>query len=356
MSASLSSRPTLHIRHGTYETVNFLTRKRTVSLKSVAGHRSLVNHISCFILAQWAGRPVHDLGLAKGCGEQSCRLSQYCFLFFNITISHSGAFELEVWRGLVSEFTADLLLCLFQIKHICVQLPTYADNVALPVFARRFCSNRSLSLVLQQRVCCCGPMLGQTDGRTNGRTQYRFIDGAIEMRLLLLVVVVNYTAKILTLTTWHCLHLPFAATAIDWYLLSAGPQQQTCSSEFAAVGSCRDRQTAGWTDGRTPYRTIEPTYIGWRGTARIRPPLLQRSIDIFCPPGPQQQTCSRQTVGQPDTVPFHGPFSAYHSDNINNLNNRPTFSKLYCEVTTFCGILFMGHGVHCSRSLQESHL
>ena len=29
-----------------------------------------------------------------------------------------------------------------------------------------------------------------------------------------------------------------------------------------------------------------------RDTARIRPPLLQQSIDIFCPPGPQQQTCS----------------------------------------------------------------
>jgi len=35
----------------------------------------------------------------------------------------------------------------------------YADNVALP--AGRAAINRYL---LQQRVCCCGPMLEQTDG------------------------------------------------------------------------------------------------------------------------------------------------------------------------------------------------
>jgi len=54
-------------------------------------------------------------------------------------------------------------------KQVGVQLPTYADNVALPAFARRCCSN----------------------------------------------------------------------------LMPAGPQQQTCSSAFAAAGPCWDRQTGG---------------------------------------------------------------------------------------------------------------
>jgi len=35
------------------------------------------------------------------------------------------------------------------------------------------------------------------------------------------------------------------------------------------------------------------TYVRWqRGTARIRTPLLQHSIDSSCPPGPQRQTHS----------------------------------------------------------------
>ena len=56
-------------------------------------------------------------------------------------------------------------------KQVRDQLPAYADNVALPAFARRCCSNRSISAAnLQQRVCCCGPMRGQTDGRTPYRS------------------------------------------------------------------------------------------------------------------------------------------------------------------------------------------
>ena len=59
-------------------------------------------------------------------------------------------------------------------QRICVQLSVYANNVALPAFARRFCSNRSITPArrahisnLQQRVYCCEPMLEQTDGRTD---------------------------------------------------------------------------------------------------------------------------------------------------------------------------------------------
>jgi len=40
----------------------------------------------------------------------------------------------------------------------------------------------------------------------------------------------------------------------DYIFCLPGSQQQTCSSLFAAVGSCWDRQT----DGRTPYRFIDP--------------------------------------------------------------------------------------------------
>ena len=44
-----------------------------------------------------------------------------------------------------------------------------------------------------------------------------------------------------TLTTWHRPHSSAAAAAIDRYLLlPPGPQQQTLSGGFAAVGSCRD--------------------------------------------------------------------------------------------------------------------
>jgi len=64
----------------------------------------------------------------------------------------------------------------------------YANNVALPAFARRFCSNRSITPArrahtsnLQQRVYCCEPMLGQTDRQTDGRTPYRFINPALHI-------------------------------------------------------------------------------------------------------------------------------------------------------------------------------
>ena len=65
-------------------------------------------------------------------------------------------------------------------KQARVQLPTYADNVKLPVFAaaaaarlaaidRYFLPAGPTAANLQQRVCCCGSML-ETDGQTNGRT------------------------------------------------------------------------------------------------------------------------------------------------------------------------------------------
>jgi len=67
-------------------------------------------------------------------------------------------------------------------------------------------------------------------------------------------------------------------------------------------------------------------YVSWQhDTARIRPPLLQQSIDISCPPGPQQQTCSSgfaacgpvlgQTDRRTETVlfPFYRPCNGLHA-------------------------------------------
>ena len=67
---------------------------------------------------------------------------------------------------------------------LCARLPTYADNVALPAFApphaAAAATDRYLLTAgptvanLQQRVCCCGPLLWQTDGWT----PCRFTDSA----------------------------------------------------------------------------------------------------------------------------------------------------------------------------------
>jgi len=44
----------------------------------------------------------------------------------------------------------------------------YAENVALPAFACQMPLLQRLVDNLQQRVCCCGPILGETEGRTDG--------------------------------------------------------------------------------------------------------------------------------------------------------------------------------------------
>ena len=125
-------------------------------------------------------------------------------------------------------------------KSVCVQLAAYADNVALPAFARRCCSNRYLrpavptTANLQLRVCCCGPMLGQTDGRT----PYRFIDpaetehiprracgifGALCMTgdyVFLLALTANCTAE----TSRNCtMYLQFARCRCVWRVCCCGP-------------------------------------------------------------------------------------------------------------------------------------
>ena len=45
----------------------------------------------------------------------------------------------------ITRFYYIFALHLFQLKQVCVQLPTYADNVALPAFGCHCCSNGSIS-------------------------------------------------------------------------------------------------------------------------------------------------------------------------------------------------------------------
>ena len=52
---------------------------------------------------------------------------------------------------------SELVSAAYSQQQLYVQLPTYADNMALPAFTRRCSSNPSISAAnLQQRVCCCG--------------------------------------------------------------------------------------------------------------------------------------------------------------------------------------------------------
>jgi len=83
------------------------------------------------------------------------------------------------------------------LQQVCIPLPTYADSVALP------------ALTLPRRCCCCEPDSNRSVSR---------------------------------------------------YLLPPGPQQQICSSGFAAMGPCwdTDRQTDRQTDGLTDTVYIDP--------------------------------------------------------------------------------------------------
>ena len=64
---------------------------------------------------------------------------------------------------------SELVSAAYSQQQLYVQLPTYADNMALPAFTRRCSSNPSISAAnLQQRVCCCGGPCW--DKQTNRRT------------------------------------------------------------------------------------------------------------------------------------------------------------------------------------------
>ena len=87
---------------------------------------------------------------------------------------------------------------------------TYADNVALPAFARRCCSNRSISppagptAANLQRIFGCGPMLGHGTPGADRRTLCRSIYPALhivralsvnEIRLYAVYITFIYTQR-----------------------------------------------------------------------------------------------------------------------------------------------------------------
>jgi len=78
-------------------------------------------------------------------------------------------------------------------------------------------------------------------------------------------------------------------------------------------------------DWSTQNKSVFSYYVrSQRGTARIRTPLLQQSIYISWPPGPQQQTCSSgvrrpsATDRQTDARPLHKPHSVFYAESVNN--------------------------------------
>ena len=108
-------------------------------------------------------------------------------------------------------------------KQVCVQLPTYADHVALPAFARH---------------CCWAPAVQQLINQC-----LRFV-----------------------LRLWHTINLFMMIWYNDDISCKPGSQQQTCSSGFAAVGP-------GWTqtDGRRTvtqslHRSASEVTTLWRYT------------------------------------------------------------------------------------------
>ena len=106
----------------------------------------------------------------------------------------------------------------------------------------------------------------------------------------------------------------------EWHQCLAGRASLACMWCWTLPGSGQSSPAAQTT------RRSSASWVCWqRGTARICPPLLQQSIDIFCLLGPQQQTCSRgfAAVGpcwdrQMDAVPFHRPCSTYYAGSANN--------------------------------------
>ena len=63
----------------------------------------------------------------------------------------------------------------------------------------------------------------------------------------------------------HC--MPAVQQSINIYCLP-GPQQQTCSSGFAAVVPCWDRQINGWTDRQTDVPFHRPCSTYYAGSAK----------------------------------------------------------------------------------------
>ena len=88
-----------------------------------------------------------------------------------------------------------------------------------------------------------------------------------------------------------------------------------------------------WRHFTLPITSLCPaSYVNWRrDTVRVRcrAPAVQRSIDIFCPPGPQQQTrCSGErwpndvTDRRTDARQFHRRCSAYYASSVDKRRRK----------------------------------
>jgi len=130
-------------------------------------------------------------------------------------------------------------------------------DVALPAFARRIpqqqqpinisCPPAGLTAAnLQQRICCCGPMLGQIDGRT----PYRYIDPAANSTR---AVAVRITAKSLLIpdrplqdvALAHSASLPPSRVfGLDNWLLSIHLPPYSASSSHVSL-TCRTDAGSG---------------------------------------------------------------------------------------------------------------
>jgi len=125
---------------------------------------------------------------------------------------------------------------------VCVQLPTCADNVALPAFARRTPLLQSIDISAPRQAHSSKPTVAglllwvhagterRTDGWTFGRTPRRFIDAAPHcMRTVPIIQVCVDPPRIraLTLPAYCCaLEIPEADT--DRYLPPAPRLLQGC--------------------------------------------------------------------------------------------------------------------------------
>jgi len=88
--------------------------------------------------------------------------------------------------------------------------------------------------------------------------------------------------------------------------------------------------------GLTNHNNIESVFcycLRWNVAFACHTPLLWRSIDISCPPGPQQQTrtggFAAVDVLRADTVPFRRPCCAYYAAGSGNNNSVTECTKLH---------------------------
>lgn len=112
-------------------------------------------------------------------------------------------------------------------------------------------------------------------------------------------------------------------------------------------------QTIWWRTNQWKNKSVFNYYVRWkRGSTRIRPPLLQQSIDISC----QQWVCCsgfmlRQTDWA-DTISFCRPCSAYSEDSAKN----PMIDCLYRPTHRWSAPQYQHHILHRYDTLEHNNM